>query len=598
MDVDQSILPHERTIDAFIEELIKAGVRDFVVCPGSRNTPLTVSLLNANKKLRGQEERLKLWRHIDERSAGYFALGIARTTDRPVAVCVTSGSAVANLLPAAMEARISRVPLIFLTADRPAELQEVGANQTAKQIGIFGDHVKWDVQLPMVDASVLGKVTKFSTAAARRSVRVAIDSPSGPVHINIPFREPLLSGVVGDSSSAVVLESTFAEAPQIQPDDYQMDLILARLRSSERGLIVCGPETADLSSAGIFELSRLLNWPIVADPMSNLRWGPYDFDNLVTTADTLLRVPKFAEQMKPDVVIRFGAIPTSKVLNDWLENSDADQIVIDEASPAYAGYRDEGGTAEIYRCTPKLFGDAVRYKLPNANRATTDYLNDWCRNNTRIQEYSKRFSEDFGNRFEGSIFVALSGGVDTEIALVLGNSMPVRDADSFISTNNIASRIYGTRGVSGIDGVVSAAAGTAATGTTTFLVVGDLSFIHDTNGMWAASRYNLNLKIILINNSGGGIFSFLPQQSLIASNDFEEWWGTPHNLKLDALVEAFRGKYRALEVDENMHETLLQLVKEPGFAVLEVKTDRSENLAMHRQYWRGAADIVSAREKE
>lgn len=598
MDVDQSILPHERTIDAFIEELIKAGVRDFVVCPGSRNTPLTVSLLNANKKLRGQEERLKLWRHIDERSAGYFALGIARTTDRPVAVCVTSGSAVANLLPAAMEARISRVPLIFLTADRPAELQEVGANQTAKQIGIFGDHVKWDVQLPMVDASVLGKVTKFSTAAARRSVRVAIDSPSGPVHINIPFREPLLSGVVGDSSSAVVLESTFAEAPQIQPDDYQMDLILARLRSSERGLIVCGPETADLSSAGIFELSRLLNWPIVADPMSNLRWGPYDFDNLVTTADTLLRVPKFAEQMKPDVVIRFGAIPTSKVLNDWLENSDADQIVIDEASPAYAGYRDEGGTAEIYRCTPKLFGDAVRYKLPNANRATTDYLNDWCRNNTRIQEYSKRFSEDFGNRFEGSIFVALSGGVDTEIALVLGNSMPVRDADSFISTNNIASRIYGTRGVSGIDGVVSAAAGTAATGTTTFLVVGDLSFIHDTNGMWAASRYNLNLKIILINNSGGGIFSFLPQQSLIASNDFEEWWGTPHNLKLDALVEAFRGKYRALEVDENMHETLLQLVEEPGFAVLEVKTDRSENLAMHRQYWRGAVDIVSAREKE
>ncbi len=598
MDVDQSILPHERMIDAFIEELIKAGVRDFVVCPGSRNTPVTVSLLNANKKVRGQEERLKLWRHIDERSAGYFALGIARTSNRPVAVCVTSGSAVANLLPAAMEARISRVPLIFLTADRPPELQEVGANQTAKQIGIFGDHVKWDVQLPMVDASVLGRVTKFSTAAARRSVGVAIDSPSGPVHINIPFREPLISGAVSNSSSSVVVESTFVETPQIQPDDYQIELILDRLRSTERGVIVCGPETVDLSSVGIFELAQLLNWPIVADPMSNLRWGPYDFSNLITTADTLLRVSRFAEQMKPEVVIRFGAIPTSKVLNDWLTNSDADQIVIDQASPAYAGFRDEGGTAEVYRCTPKLFADAVRHKLSDTNPTTTDYLNDWRRNNARLQQYSKQFYEDFGNRFEGSVFVALSEGLDTKIALILGNSMPVRDADSFISTNNIASRIYGTRGVSGIDGVVSAGAGTAATGTTTILVVGDLSFIHDTNGMWAAYRYNLNLKIVLINNTGGGIFSFLPQQSLIASDDFEEWWGAPHNVKLEALVEAFRGKYKALEVDENMHEALFQLLAEPGFAVLEIKTDRSENLAMHRQYWREATDIVSVIEKE
>lgn len=598
MNVDRSILPHERMIDAFIEELIKGGVRDFVVCPGSRNTPVTVGLLNANRKLRGQEEQLKLWRHIDERSAGYFALGIARTTKRPVAVCVTSGSAVANLLPAAMEARISRVPLIFLTADRPTELQEVGANQTAKQTGIFGDHVKWNVELPTVDASVWREVTKFSTAAARRSVRVAIDSPSGPVHINIPFREPLISGAVLDSDSSAIVDSKFVEASQIQPDDYQIKLIVDRLRSNERGIILCGPETADLSSVGIFELSRLLNWPIIADPMSNLRWGPYDFGNLITTADTLLRVPKFAEQMKPEIVIRFGAMPTSKNLNEWLANSDADQIVIDEASPAYAGYRDEGGTAEIYRCTPKLFSDAVRYKLPAANKVTTDYLHDWCHNNARIQEYSNRFSEDFGNRFEGSIFVALSEGLDKEIALVLGNSMPVRDADSFISTNNIASRIYGTRGVSGIDGVVSAAAGTAATGITTFLIVGDLSFIHDTNGMWAASRYNLNLKIILINNSGGGIFSFLPQQSLITSNDFEEWWGAPHDLNLDSLVEAFRGKYKALEVDVNIHETLLQLLEEPGFAVLEIKTDRSENLAMHRQYWQGAVDIVSVVDQE
>ena len=176
--------------------------------------------------------------------------------------------------------------------------------------------------------------------------------------------------------------------------------------------------------------------------------------------------------------------------------------------------------------------------------------------------------------------------------------MPVRDADSFISTNNIASRIYGTRGVSGIDGVVSAAAGTATTGAPTILVVGDLSFIHDTNGMWAASRYDLNLKIILINNSGGGIFSFLPQQSLLMDDDFEEWWGAPHDLKLEALVEAFGGKYKALEVDENIHEGLLRLLTEPGLAVLEIKTDRSENFALHRQYWKEASDIVSLTAKD
>ena len=598
MDIEQSILPHEKMTDAFIEALIGAGVRDFVVCPGSRNTPVTVSLINAHKKLHGDENRLKLWRHIDERSAGYFALGIARASNRPVAVSVTSGSAVANLLPAAMEARISRVPLIFLTADRPAELQEVGANQTAKQVGIFGDHVKWDVQLPMADVSVLEKTIKFSSAAARRSVGVAMDSPNGPVHINIPFREPLLSGAKDDSIWSSGPESVLSSLPQIQPDDYQIELVTDCLRNSERGIILCGPELTGLSSAGIFELSELLNWPIVADPMSNLRWGPYDFSNLITTADTLLRVSRFAEQMKPEVVLRFGAIPTSKVLNDWLLNSDADQIVIDEASPAYAGYRDENGTAAVYRCTPKLFIDAVRHKLPYRNTTTTDYLNDWCRNNARIQQYSKRFSKDCGNSFEGSIFIALSEELDTKIALILGNSMPVRDADSFISTNNIASRIYGTRGVSGIDGVVSAAAGTATTGAPTILVVGDLSFIHDTNGMWAASRYDLNLKIILINNSGGGIFSFLPQQSLLMDDDFEEWWGAPHDLKLEALVEAFGGKYKALEVDENIHEGLLRLLEEPGLAVLEIKTDRSENFALHSQYWKEASDIVSLTAKD
>ena len=593
MDIEQSILPHEEMIDAFIEALIRAGVRDFVVCPGSRNTPLTVGLINANKNLHGDDDRLKLWRHIDERSAGYFALGIARATNRPVAVSVTSGSAVANLLPAAMEARISRVPLIFLTADRPAELQEVGANQTAKQVGIFGDHVKWDVQLPMADVSVLQKTIKFSRAAARRSVGVAMDSPNGPVHVNIPFREPLLSGATGNSTWSSRLESTLSNVPQIQPEDYQVELITDCLRNTERGIILCGPELTDLSSAGIFALSELLNWPIVADPMSNLRWGPHDFSNLITTADTLLRVSRFAEQMKPEVVLRFGAIPTSKVLNDWLTNSDADQIVIDQASPAYAGYRDESGSAEVYRCTPKLFIDAVKHKLSETNHITTDYLNDWRRNNIVIQQYSKQFSKDFGNGFEGSIFVTLSEELDTEIALILGNSMPVRDADSFISTNNSASRIYGTRGVSGIDGVVSAAAGTATIGAPTILVVGDLSFIHDTNGMWAAARYDLNLKIILINNSGGGIFSFLPQKSLLMSDDFEEWWGAPHDVKLEALVDAFGGKYKALEVDENMCEVLLQLLVEPGLAVLEIKTNRSENLTLHRQYWKGATDIVS-----
>ncbi len=585
-DPSNKALPHQHLASKFLASLYAAGVTDFVVCPGSRNTPLTLTLLQMDTS--ANFPSLKIWRHIDERAAGYFALGIARSSGNPVAVMVTSGSAVANLYPAVMEARMSRVPLIILTADRPPELQDTGSNQTAKQTDLFGIHSKWSMQLPVADSDAISMIADFASNVAARAVLNSLESPAGPAHINIPFREPLLA----EQASTDGLDLQLPPSLPTSIPTAQVDIsFLSDLVKAKQGILICGPDNA-LPIERITELASHLGWPIIADPLSNMRNGPHNITNVVSTADTILRSQTYSDRLYPQQVIRFGGIPTSKILNQWLSDSGAQSIVIDDASAGYAGLRSEYDREVVIRITAEKFCEEVSGLVSGNYERDAEYLTKWLGAETLLRSFTTNFIAEEEEFFEGSIFHTLTSNMSSVGTVVLGNSMPVRDADSFLRTSDATFRVVGTRGVSGIDGVLSAAAG-AATGDSTLLVLGDLSFIHDANGLWPAKHYDLNLKILLINNLGGGIFSFLPQRNLLEENWFEEWWGAPHNMDVKSLTTAYGIPHKLLSTSEHIG-VVLEEMSEPGPAVYEIRTDRSNNLAQHKKYWAAATALLES----
>ena len=324
--------PADRYVHALLESLYRSGVRHLVICPGSRNTPITVAATAPGSPI-------KTWLHLDERSAGYFALGIARQTGEPVAITCTSGTATANFLPAAVEARLSRVPLIFLTADRPPEARDVGAAQTVDQVGMYGTHVKWSVDLPAADAAVLPDLERYAAAVGARAAAIAREVPAGPVHLNLPLREPLVQP--GDEPipfevSADGVESAL-RAP-LPPASAEVARVLS-LIGGKLGVIVCGPENPALPAPAIVALAAALRWPVIADPLSGLRTGRHALDAVVETGDAIVREPTFAQQASPEVAIRFGASPTSRPLNEWLASrADMTRIIVDPASDATSGW--------------------------------------------------------------------------------------------------------------------------------------------------------------------------------------------------------------------------------------------------------------------
>ncbi|MEX2446036.1 MAG: 2-succinyl-5-enolpyruvyl-6-hydroxy-3-cyclohexene-1-carboxylic-acid synthase, partial [Dehalococcoidia bacterium] len=511
-------LPADRYVRALLASLYQGGVRHVVIAPGSRNTPLTSALTAPGAPFR-------TWLHLDERSAGYFALGLARQLGEPVAVACTSGTAAANFLPSAVEARLSREPVIFLTADRPPEARDVGAAQTIDQVGIFGSHVKWAADLPVADASALDELVRYAASAGARAAAVAVEAPAGPVHLNIPFREPLIEG--GDLAFGEFEHQVARSASRAEPG---ADVIqrLAAMLPGRRGLIIAGPESAGLPSEAIATLARALGWPIVADPLSGLRSGPHDRSLVIDCGDVIVRETRFAGMAAPDVVIRFGAAMTSKPFNTWLAAQPrVHRILVDPAEVSTGGWRDPDLQAdETIGADPEAFASA----LAGAVERSTDvdgWTSLWVDANAAARDALREASEAFDEPFEGQPVYDLAAALPDGATLVAGNSMPVRDIDSFLASTARRIRIVGTRGASGIDGVVSTAVGAAAAGDgPVALLIGDLSFLHDLNGLWPVRRQGLDLTVVLVNNNGGGIFSFLPQRQATPAR-FDEWWGTP-----------------------------------------------------------------------
>jgi 2-succinyl-5-enolpyruvyl-6-hydroxy-3-cyclohexene-1-carboxylate synthase len=563
---------HDRYIATFVARLAASGVRHAVIAPGSRSTPLTLALTAPGLSIRP-------WLQLDERSAGYFALGIARQLGEPVALVCTSGTAAANFLPAVVEASLSRVPLVVLTADRPPELRDRGASQTIDQVNLFGRHAKWFADMPVGTDDPL--LERYARSTASRAAALAVESPAGAVHLNFPFREPLLDADMAGAPAETVADIGSFGAARLTPDADDVRRLAGELRG-RRGLIVAGPESGGLPVDAIVALGAALGWPVVADPLSGLRTGAHDQSLVIEGVDTLAREPEFTSRATPEVVLRFGAPLTSKPLNVWLAGVEGlRQFVVDDAATGTGGLRGpnalEGATV---RADSGLLCEVLVGELGGDGAVDGSWRALWCDANVVV---SSALGEAIGLLevpFEGRGALDLAATLPDGATLVVGNSMPVRDIDSFFPRVERGVRIVGTRGAAGIDGVVSTAAGAAAVAEgPVVLVIGDLSFFHDQNGLWAVKRHGLDLTVLLVNNDGGGIFEFLPQREL-ASERFEEWFGTAHGLDLSQIVTMYGGRHSVVERDAR--EALRAAIGSPGLDVVELRTDRSTNVGLHR----------------
>jgi 2-succinyl-5-enolpyruvyl-6-hydroxy-3-cyclohexene-1-carboxylate synthase len=566
-------------VGAFVAELSRAGVRHVCVCPGSRSTPLAIKL--------AQEPSIKLWVHLDERSAAYFGLGLARALREPVAILATSGTAAANFLPAVVEANLSRVPLVVLTADRPHELRDNGAAQTIDQLRLYGAHVKWFFDLPEPEAT-LEHVRLVRTLAAR-AVGTAVAEPAGPVHLNWPFREPLVptraSGAWGarpDRQPYVTVDTG-----RLAPSPALIQRLSSELAASGRGVIVCGPQDDPDLPAAIVQLAQRLRMPVLADPLSGVRCGVHDLSLVIDAYDAFLRDESTLERLAPRVVLRFGALPTSKPLLQYLERySAARQIVVDPG-----GWREPTGLAsDMLHVDPRLLCEAL---LTNTPTGGPEWAEVWTTVNRTTRAAIDRYLDSLDELFEGRIFAALPALLPDGGVLFAGNSMPVRDLDTFLPANAKPLRCVSNRGANGIDGVVSSALGTSAAGPgPVVLVIGDISLYHDLNGLLAARKFELDLVVVLINNDGGGIFSFLSQAEA-ASGHFEALFGTPHGLDFRPFIEGYGGHFVRAQDWPGVLTAVADGLHNGGLHVVEVPTQRTRNVDLHRAVWRAVATALA-----
>jgi 2-succinyl-5-enolpyruvyl-6-hydroxy-3-cyclohexene-1-carboxylate synthase len=572
---------------AFVDELARSGLEHACVSPGSRSTPLALAF--------AQDPRIRLWVHIDERSAAYFALGLAKAARKPVALLCTSGTAAANFYPAVVEARYGRVPLLVLTADRPPELRENGAPQAIDQLGLYGRHAKWFAEMATPDETP--ELQRYVRAAACRAHATALSSPPGPVHLNFPFREPLLPAPDDALETGPVQPGRPGGEPwtrvtqgRRRPEPALIERLAREFGGIERGLIVCGPHDDPGLAGPVALLARRLGYPVLADALSPLRSGPHDRSLVLDSYDAFLREPEWPAAHAPEVVLRFGALPTSKPLVGFLQrHPESRQIVVDEAD----AWRDPTLlAAEMVYADPALLCCDLAAALGGGDTPRGGWAAEWLRANGRSRAAIDRTLGETGEMSEAGLFAELSTLLPEGSTLYVGNSMPVRDLDSFFGSTPRRVRALCNRGANGIDGVVSSALGASAVSEgPTVLAIGDLSFYHDLNGLLAARLYNLDLTVLLVNNDGGGIFSFLPQTG--HPRHFEELWGTPTGLDFRAAVEMYGGEHVRAETYSELRAALTQGMQRGGLTVVEVRTDRERNVRLHRELWAGVSRALA-----
>lgn len=556
----------------FIDELARNGMTDVVISPGSRSTPLAMVFR--------EHPSIKEWIVIDERSAAFFALGLAKKSKRPVALVCTSGTAAANYYPAIVEAFYSRVPLLVLTADRPHELRQVGAPQAIEQIKMYGDYVKWFHEMATPEGTP--PMLSYARQKAAQAFAYTEQGNQGPVQVNFPFREPLTPDFTLPDIWGTEKETSIAGINRMEGvknlGEEQIQELTALFESTQKGLLVCGPEMNGNFATRVCELAQAWNLPVLADPLSQLRTGEHDKTHVIEGYDAFLRDSEIRERLQPDYIIRFGAMPVSKAYLFYVkEHSHIPQFVVEENE----GFRDPTGndTAYIYADSNQLCSQLIE-KAPDKHQPAA-WLREWQHYNQIAKNHL--LSGEETQVTEGEAARGIADVIPDQTTLYVGNSMAVRDVDSFFMESSKAVSILCNRGANGIDGVISSAVGAAAAGKRVTLLIGDLSFFHDMNGLLAAKQYQLPITIVLVNNNGGGIFSFLPQAD--DKKHFEALFGTPVDLPFEKAGALYGAEYRVASTESMLKEQLEQSYQQSGLSIIEVKTDRDENAAWHREKW-------------
>jgi 2-succinyl-5-enolpyruvyl-6-hydroxy-3-cyclohexene-1-carboxylate synthase len=561
---------------ALADEWARAGVSKACLAPGSRSTPLALALAD--------DPRFRLHVHVDERSAAFFALGAAKATGVPTVVLCTSGTAAANFHPAVLEAHHSRTPLIVCTADRPPELRDTGAGQTIDQVGLYGGAVRWFCE-PGVPDDRPGAGAVWRSIAARAATE-ASGPPAGPVHLNLPFREPLVptgAELVPAPGRADGRLWTMTARAARSPDRATIDRLARAVRENARGLIVAGWGTG-ASPAAVERVATTAGWPVLADPLSGLRRGPH----AVSTYEALLRVPGFADHHRPDLVLRLGAMPTSKLLTNWLA-ADVPQLLVD---PDDAWLDPGRGAIERLAVDEEPLLAALDDALEPDARAVTAWLDTWHAAEHLARSALDELLDGWETLFEGRIARDVVDGLPDGATLLVASSMPVRDVEAFARPRE-GVRFLANRGVSGIDGFVSTALGAAAASRGPVVaLLGDLCLLHDINGLLGATGRDLDLTLVVLDNDGGGIFSFLPQAEL--PEHFELLFGTPHGVDLAALAAVHGVSADRVEKAGDLPAALDAAVAGGGVRLVIVTTERSDNVARHREAWAAVAAAFDA----
>ncbi|MBS0604045.1 MAG: 2-succinyl-5-enolpyruvyl-6-hydroxy-3-cyclohexene-1-carboxylic-acid synthase [Verrucomicrobia bacterium] len=540
-----------------IDALIRQGVDYFCCAPGSRSTPLALAIANHPKAKRTV--------HFDERGVAFHAVGYGKATHRPAAVVATSGTAVGNLLPAVMEAYNDRVPLVLLTADRPPELRDCGANQTCDQVKLFQNHVRWQVDLPCPDERILDK---YLAATISHAVAMTGACPSGPVHINCMFREPLFSHQI----EREFLDRTVSFAhPQLHPTDETIEFWASILCAKREGVILAGSSTIDHSDA-IFALADKLKWPVFADILAS----PRTFEkhpSLITHFDPIL---KLKTAINANAVIQFGDRFVSKTLSQWLDRQTPEFFLhVSEHT-----MRQDPTHLITHRvhASPQIFTRELLFALPEQEDAS--WLLQWAEWDQKCKQTLADFFSSHTTLTEPGLIWEIASFLSEDWAMFLSNSMPIRDANQFFLPALRCGPIFGNRGVSGIDGNIATAAGIAqGSGRPTLAVLGDLSLLHDLTSLNYLAKVDHPIILCIVNNGGGGIFSFLPVSK--RKEAFEEFIAASHELSFAPAAELFGIPYFHPESPAELGDLLFQQKKQPHSCLIEITTNRSENVRVH-----------------
>jgi 2-succinyl-5-enolpyruvyl-6-hydroxy-3-cyclohexene-1-carboxylate synthase len=563
---------------ALVEELARAGARHAFLSPGSRSSPVALAL--------DREPGIELRVILDERSAGFAALGAALASGTPAIVACTSGSAAANLHPAVVEADQAGVPLLVLTSDRPPELRDVGAGQTIDQIGLYGSASRWFCEVGTHEADDAGLLHMRATGS--RAVAEA-RLGRGPVHLNLSWRDPLgpdpRPGEVaatddlardGRSGGRPLTTGLAGRIPSAE----LADALAEAVAGARGGLIVAGRLPDRSLNEPIAELAARTGFPVLADATSQLRFGAHDRSRVIAAYDLIVRRDRPA--LRPDLVLRFGDLPTSKPLRAWLRDHAADQIVVDPPGRWNEPSRIAG--AMVRADAAALIAELLARLGPAA--AESPLAEAWADAERRAQE-AIASALGAGPLSEPALQRALGDAYGDGERVLIASSMPIRDAEAFLAGGGAAVTIHSNRGANGIDGLLSTAAGIAAgADEPTWIVLGDLALAHDLGGLAAVADSAQPLRIVVVDNGGGGIFDFLPQAGQVEAARFSALFTTPSRLDAESAAAAFGIPYEPVSDAAGLQELAGR-----DRILAHVRVERDRNVDLHREI---AAAVAAA----